>query len=414
MKHLFFPLILAFCFLSHGFSQNHSSSNHLVYYSTIAFVETPLSYMEGSIPLEGFIAKTRNHYRFAYNSKNQLKSVSFYNGETPRDPNHTANLFTLAHQMTFEYSGTQETISFYDTKGAAVAVLGNVYRFVYQLNELGFRASLTFEDQNGNQIENAWSIYNYQWEYQADGSVIEDRFDQEGKGVSIRPGFEFYRLRLFFNPKGHIALMQNIDQNGSLVENPSGASQDQILTNKEGNFLQWQVLNNQGELEKGNGPNVAIGIQKFNEYGYEIELAHRDENDHPLYSAYGICKSKTTFDKYGNLSERRFYNESDQAAGHQIAAYHLLKISWDKTGNRRTALRYYGPKDQPTLHRTRGYHAVQYIYNQDQKLSKISYLDIAGNLCNRKDNGIAYIQYTYDQQSGKGKRMSFNKNHQIL
>ena len=66
--------------------------------------------------------------------------------------------------------------------------------------------------------------------------------------------------------------MQQINDQGALIENSTGAAQDQITTNAAGNFLQWTVLDKDGALEKGNGPNVAIGIQSFNEYGYEIEL----------------------------------------------------------------------------------------------------------------------------------------------
>ncbi len=366
------------------------------YYSTVEFVETPLSYIKGSIPLPSEIALTRNHYRFSYDSINRLISIAFYNGLTPKSPNHTANLFTLAHRMEFSYEKTVEKITFFNTKDEQTAVLGNCSQFVYLLNELGFRRSLHFLDSYGNRVENSWNIFEYQWEYLSDGTVVEDRFDTKGKQVSIRPSFEFYKLKLYFNNLGHITLMQNIDESGNLVENNSGASQDKITTNSMGNFLQWEVLNNQHQLEKGNGPNVAIGIQKFNEFGYESGLEHRDENNSPIYNTYGICKSETEFDKYGNISERHFYNEVNKPSNHKIAGYHKLEIIWDELGNDREFLSYYDLNNKPTSHRTRGYHSVRYEYDETKKLIRINYLDVNNQLVNRKDNGISYITYQYN------------------
>ena len=272
------------------------------YYSTVEFVETPLSQIKGSVGLSQREALSRNHYRFAYNDKHQLVSISFFNGNTPREPNHTANLFTLSHRMEFSYGKEVEKITFYDKNKVQIPVLGDCYSFVYTYNSLGLRNRLHFLDKHEKPIVNSWGIYEYIWEYQADGSVIETRFDDQKEPVTIRPGFEFYRLRLRFDPLGHISLMQNIDEDGNLIENSSGASQDRIKTNAHGHFLEWNVLNNRDELEKGNGPDVAIGRQEYNEFGYETSLAHFDENGQSIASHYGIIKSKTSFAASNKLS----------------------------------------------------------------------------------------------------------------
>ena len=238
-----------------------------------------------------------------------------------------------------------------------------------------------------------------------DGSVIETRFDSKGSQMPIRPGFEFYRLHLFFSPLGHIALMQNIDETGKLVENSTGAAQDQIKLNAQGNFLEWAVLNSQGQLEKGNGPNVAIGVQKFDEYGYEIGIAHYDEKRNLITNHYGICVSETQFDKFGNIKERTFYDENMRPTEHQIAGYHRLVIEWDTSGNRRTKLRYFDLESNPVAHKTRGYHQVSYEYDDQDRLHKISYHDSTDKLVNRKDNGRAYtiFEYTNLGNSASGK-----------
>ncbi|TJY36256.1 hypothetical protein [Pontimicrobium aquaticum] len=408
MKKIILSILICFTALLQANSFNDKDATRVVYYSTVEFVETPLSYIKGSVPLTKEVALKRNHYRFSYDLQNRLTSIAFYNGTAPRHPNHTANLFTLAHRMEFFYENDLEKVRFFDTKGKRTTVLGNCSEFVFKLNKLGFRESLYFLDDSGNRVENSWDIFEYKWEYLSDGTVIEDRFNKNGKQASIRPGFEFYRLKLYFNTLGHIALMQNIDNEGNLVENSSGASQDNITTNAEGNFLQWQVLDNNHQLEKGNGPDVAVGIQQFNKYGYESGLEHRDENNNLMYSAYGICKSKTQFDEFGNISERTFYNDANQPSNHKNAGYHKLKIKWDKSGNYRELLSYFNVNDKPTVHATRGYHSVKYHYHRNKNLSRIDYLDVSGELVNRKDNGVAYITYQY-KNGEQASMLRFNK-----
>lgn len=390
------------------FAQEKSNDHYVFYYSTVEFVETPLSPLNGSVPLSKEEAMKRNHYRFFYNDKHKLVAVSFFNGNTPKNPNHTANLFTLAHSMKFDYGDQSETISFYNKRGEPGKVLGNCSRFVYTYNDLGFRNSLYFLNDQNERLTNSWGIYEYKWEYLDDGSVIEERHDRTGNQVSIRPGFEFHRLRLYFNPSGHIALMQNIDSDGNLVENNSGASQDRLTTNSEGNFLEWNVLNNRNELEKGNGPNVAIGKQTFNKYGYEVSLEHQDEKGQIIASHYGIYKSKTEFDQFGNIRERSFFNEDGLPATHKNAGYHRLVITWDEEGNRRKTLRYFDIKGDPSAHATRGYHKVAYQYDDQEQLIKISYLSTTGELINRKDNGRAYSILSYNKDDGDVKSSHFN------
>ena len=399
----FFPGVYSGCI-----AQKKSNGLHVFYYSTVEFVETPLSPIKGSVPLNKEEAMKRNHYRFSYNEKHQLVSVSFFNGNTPRDLNHTASLFTLAHFMKFEYGAESETISFFNTKGEPDEVLGNCSRFVYTYNDLGFRNRLYFLNKDNQRLTNNWGIYEYKWEYLDDGSVIENRYDEKGNQVSIRPGFEFHRLRLYFNPSGHIALMQNIDDNGNLVENSSGASQDRITTNSQGNFLEWNVLNNKNELEKGNGPNVAIGKQEFNEYGYEVTLEHQDEKGQVIASDYGIYLSKTRFDQFGNMQERTFYNAEGKPAKHSEAGYHKLSLIWDEQGNKRKSLRYFDVAGSPCLHATRGYHGVLYEYDDQGRVSKISYLSTTDELTNRKDNGHAYSVYKYGKDNGGVQVVHFN------
>jgi hypothetical protein len=205
--------------------------------------------------------------------------------------------------------------------------------------------------------------------------------------------------------------MQNIDEHGNLVENSSGASQDRITTNAQGNFLEWNVLNNKNELEKGNGPDVALGKQTFDEYGYEIALEHQDEKGQIIKSHYGIYMSKTKFDQFGNIQERTFYNEKGKPATHSNAGYHKLLLTWDEQGNKRKSLKYFDVAGKPCLHATRGYHGVHYEYDDQERISKISYLSTTNELTNRKDNGRAYSVYKYGKTDSEAQLSHFNSSN---
>ena len=389
-----------------------SEQFHTYYYSTIQFVETPLSPIKGSISLTRQEAMQRNHYRFIYNEKHELNSISFYNGRYPKNPNHTANLFTLSHRMEYSIHTESDTITFYNPDGNQVAVLGNCFALAYSKNKLGFRTRLHFLDQNGERIENSWGIYEYTWDYEKDGSVIENRFNDQLEPVSIRPGFEFHRLRLRFNHLGNIVLMQNIDDQGNLIENESGASQDRIITNAQGHFLEWNVLDNEGQLERGNGPDVAVGRQTFNAYGYETTLEHLDEDGNSIENSYGICKSEAKFDRFGNMIERAIYDEQNRPSLHGQGGFHKYKIVMDSSGNHRKAIKYFDIENKPTLHKRRGYHAALYKYDRNH-LQRIRFVDIDGGLVNRKDTGIAYCIVSR-KETGEASRINYNKEGQII
>ena len=90
--------------------------------------------------------------------------------------------------------------------------------------------------------KNSWGIYEYLWEQQIDGSVIENRINRSGEPVALRPGFEFYSIRLYYEHNGVLALMQNIDSVGNLVENRTGVAQDKLHFDKKGRWLGWTVF----------------------------------------------------------------------------------------------------------------------------------------------------------------------------
>lgn len=389
-------LICTFSFLF--LSMNAQEAYRTAYYSTVPFRETPFADLIGINPLSEQEASARNHYRFEYDRSGRLVEAGFYLGKNLRDLNHTANHFFLSPLIRFSYDKGQEKRRFFDKHGNAITVRGNVFEEVYDLDDKGRRIRLRFKNEKGEWIQNAWDIAEYRWAILPDGRVIEERFDEKGAMVSIRPGFHFYRIRFHYDHRGMLALMQNIDKNGRLVENDSGAAQDKIEYDENGNVIAWNVLDKNDQLTRGNSPDVARGVMTYDEYGYEIGIRHEDEKGKLIINAYGFCMSKTEFDRFGNMKARTFLDTDKKVASHQVAGYTYLEMKWSRDGMDRLGLAYFDKQGHPVQHQQRGYSRVEQNYDERHNMISLIYLDEKGQPVKRKDNGISGIAFSYDRQ----------------
>lgn len=390
-------LLLCICCF-YLFSVNGQEGYRTGYYSTVPFRETPFADMIGINPLSEQEARSRNHYRFEYDRAGRLIRCGFYLKDQLRDLNHTANHFFLAPLIKIAYSDGQEHRRFFDKHGNRIEVRGEIFEEVYELDEKGRRVGLRFKNKQGNWIQNAWDIAEYTWDILPDGRVIEERFDEQGNLVSIRPGFHFYRIRFHYDHRGMLALMQNINELGQLVENDSGAAQDKIEYDEHGNVIAWNVLDKHDQLTRGNSPDVARGVMTYDEYGYEIGIRHEDEHGNLIVNAYGFCMSKTEFDQFGNMKARTFLNAEKKAAPHQLAGYTHLKMTWSEDGMDRLGLAYFDKKGHAVQHQQRGYAEVKQAYDKRHNMTSLTYLDENGNPVKRKDNGIRKIRFLYDER----------------
>jgi hypothetical protein len=394
IKHLLVLGALITCSLSISAQEAY----RVEYYSTVPFRETPFADMIGINPLSKKEALERNHYRFEYDRKGQLIRSGFYLANQLRGLNHTANHFFQSPLMAFSYSKNQEIRHFFDKHQNPIEVRGAVFEEVYDLDEKGQRVRLRFRNKEGKWIQNAWDIAEYKWDILPDGRVIEERFDQKGKLVSIRPGFHFYRIRFHYDHRGMLALMQNIDENGELVENDSGAAQDKIEYDDRGNVLAWNVLDKNDQLTRGNSPDVARGVMTYDKYGYEVGIRHEDEKGNLIVNAYGFCMSETEFDRFGNMQARTFLGTDQKAAPHQLAGYTHLRMEWSRDGLDRLRLTYFDENKKTIKHQQRGYAQVRQTYDEQHNMISLTYLDENAKPVSRSDNGISSIEFLYDEQ----------------
>jgi hypothetical protein len=389
------------------------AEEHVTYYATIALRESPFPAFKGLTQLTANEAQYRNHYQFVKDSGFRLKAIIFRLGDQVRDVNHTANYFLTTPEIRISYSGDQEVRTFYDRFGNQVKQRGT-WKEVFTKDELGRNKSLHFEDESGQQIENDWGIYTYQWEVKNDGSVVENRYNQKGIPVMLRPGFDFYTIRLTYESNGSLALMQNIDDQGDLVENSSGVAQDKLHFDEQGRWLGWTVLDAQHQKKSGNGPNVAKGINTSDEYGYETSIYYENEFGVRVRNTYGFWGSRRFYDKFGNYDYTQFIDQTGNPGLHEKAGYSIAQYTWTRDGLLPISVQLLGLNKEPVLHKNRGYATIKHQHDSEGRLIKTSYHGLRQELINRTDNGVAYIVYEYSMGGEKKSIQRFNKDSQPL
>jgi len=383
------------------------------YYSSVPLRESPYPRHRGIIPLTEQEAMSRKHYRLEYDEKNRLVSISFWHKNTRVDPNHTANYFMQTSIQRTAYEGNQEIITYYNRFGHPVTLAGGVFRDVYTLDDRGKRVHLHFENENGEKVENRWGISDYSWAVQQDGSVVEERFGLDGRARDIRTGFPFGRIRLYYEPNGLVALMQNIDAEGNLVNNETGVAQDRIEFDEAGRWYGWTVLDAEGNLKEGNGPGVAKGINIPDEYGYETYLRHEDRHGKAIKGHYGFYVGRRAYDQFGNYDYTWFEDPDGNPIINENHGYAYADYTWDEEGLNLLSIAFFDEKKEPVLRRG-GYHKMVSAYDENGLNTKITFFGLNGERVNRSDNGAHYYLFEYDEKMNRSGVKRFDKNGKEL
>ncbi|MGB1200914.1 MAG: hypothetical protein ACPG5R_05065 [Cognaticolwellia aestuarii] len=305
------------------------------------------------------------------------------------------NAVTHAPHIKIRYEDNKEIRTFFDQFGHQTKANG-VYREVYSLDDLGQRTSMYFENESGERTESNWGVYEYKWEVDKRGTVTENRFDLEGKVEEIRPGFPFYCLKLHYDQRGYLAMMENYGKDCSqLTKNKLNGAQDRLIYNAHGFMEAWNVYDDNEQRIKGNSPNVAIGKMEHDSFGNTTREYYLDEKRLPISNAYGWFDSRAKFDQHGNMISRFNYDEKGQKANNPNLGYAGYVLTYDQQGLHRISIAYFDKNNIPVNHMIRGYHSALTEYDMLGRKRKITYLDKTQSVVNRKDNGIAVITFNY-------------------
>lgn len=388
-------------------------AQHTEYYSSLPLRESPYPRHMGIVGLSKDEALTRKHYRIEYDAKNRVTSISFWHRNLRERPNHTANYFFQTSSQRVAYVGNQEIVTFYDEYEGLVTLAGGVVREVYTLDDRGKRVALHFENAKGENVENRWDIARYEWEVQHNGSVIENRYGLKGEGRSIRPGFDFYRIQLYYEPNGMLALMTNIDEKGAMVDNSTGVAQDRLQFDDAGKWYGWHVFDAAGNLKEGNGPGVAKGFDNPDVYAYETGLRYEDRKGGPILGSSGFWQSRRVYDAWGNYDITWFEDQHGKPMINELHHYTYADYTWDPSGKQLISIAFLGVNKEQVIRRG-GYHKMFREYDERGRNTKLSYLGLDGKLVNRSDNGIAYMIFEYNEKNQRVATKRFDKDGKAL
>lgn len=371
----------------------------VAHYAHMPFRETPFADLRGIYPMTEAETRTRKHYRFAYDSYGRPIEVSFRLGDRIQDLNISRNALTFTPVIRIRYEDGREVRTFFD-RSMNPTLSNGAYREVYELDQDGNRASLRFFDVDGARTESNWGVFTYEWSVDRRGTVTENRFDRSGEPVSIRPHFPFYCLKLHYDQRGLLALMENYGLTcEKLTLNDMNGAQDKLQYNAQGGACAWNVYDTGENRSIGNGPMVARGIMERDQSGHTTREYYEDTEGNIMTNAYGWTNTIADFDAHGNMIERFNHDATGKRIDNPQLGYSGYIMMFDANGENRKSLEYRDADGRPATHAARGYHAVKSEYDEAGNRRWSRFEDADGNLVARSDYCAAVFEYSYDDDN---------------
>jgi len=325
------------------------------YYRHLVFRESPLENIRGIYPLTAAERLKTLHFMFVRDDQGRLTEVSQRLGDQPVDSHGSwQGFFWFSPTLKISYAPNKETRTFYNTAGEQIAAHGKVYRAEFSLNATGQRQSLQFFDQDNQPVNNEWGSARYQWQHVKPGTVIEQRFNLAGEPVTMRPNLLFQQIRMEFGHDDLLDFVYNIDEQGQLVNNATGAAVDRIVYDLNDNFVRWLVFDKDLKPVNGNAPMVAIGEHLYDALGQKTGLRgfSTDGSDKAMQDSPALYTNQ--YDQFGNIEFSREFDHHKQLTAE-------VRFSYSSDGRRREWIRFYDGKGQ--LSGRNGPAAVQYVYD---------------------------------------------------
>lgn len=381
------------------------------YYGNFPFWESPVQVFKGQTPLTAQQAENRMHIKVEYDEFDRLVSVQMRLGNQLKEPApFFQGLYFHSEDTRITHQENKETHRYFNRFGAQITGWGEVWEKVYTLDEYGRYTRMDFLGKGGEPVENSWGTQYYTWDHQFDGSVIEERFSASGELMPHRRGFEFKRIRLTFSPDGHLALMQNIDENGSLVPAPSGASQYRYFYDSRGMFLRWEVYDAAGQPALG--PTGTAGEFYINSNAGYHQIAFFDKTGERSLHASGAAYWRSAYDQFGNHTELSLFGIDGEPTRGQLG-FHKHRFIYDETGLHLIGREYFGTDDKPVAI-IDDFHRAVYVRDEQGLLTELRFLDLDGNLVMNNYEKVAFYRYSYDENGVRTATQKFDASGNAL
>ena len=387
-----------------------TNAERVAYYAHMPFRETPFADLRGIYPITAKQAEHHKHFKFLYDAEDRPVEVSFRIGDELQNLNISRNALTFTPVIRIRYEDGKEIRSFFD-RFMNPTLANGVFREVYVLDEDGNRVSLKFYDVEDQRVESDWDIYAYEWSVDRRGTVTETRSDRHGEPASIRPHFPFYCLKLHYDQRGLLALMENYGKTcEQLTLNDMNAAQDKLQYNARGGIYAWNVYDTQERRSVGNGPMVARGIMERDLFGHTTREYYEDADGRIMANAYGWTNSYATFDEFGNMVGRFNHDADGGRINNPLLGYSGYVLVFDDSGKHRESLTYQNADGSPATHLTRGYHSVKTEYDDAGNRVRTRFEDSSGNLTQHQQYCAAVFEYSYDDSDKLVSRRLLDEN----
>ncbi len=370
-----------------------ATAQHVEYFGDFPFWESPVQMFKGQNHLSRAQAKERQHVRAEFDQHGRLIDVQMRLGDNLKEP---AAFFRSLHfhveHTRVAYEGNQAVQRFFNRFGTRVTVWGSVWEKVYTFDTHGRPVRMDFLGRGGEPVENSWGSAYFIWQHKPDGSVIEERYSLAGKLMPHRAGFEFRRIRMTFAPDGHLALMQNIDEDGKLIESQSGAAQYRYFYDTAGMFLRWEVYDASGQPALG--PTGTAGEQyKNGANGFQEIAFFNQAGDRSLHGS-GAAYWRGRYDRFGNIVELAFYGVNDEPVLGR-SGFHKHLFGWSADGLHLMQRDYVG-LDGSAANVTDGFSRALYVRDSRGLLKETRFFDASGQPVINTYEKAATLRYEYD------------------
>ncbi|MCG6189641.1 hypothetical protein [Maribellus maritimus] len=222
---------------------------------------------------------------------------------------------------------------------------GGASVFEYTLDENGTRIAMRFLDENGEPVENRNNIHNYKWAKLGNGMIQELRYNLAGEEVIMNPFCPFYELRFTYDSEGYVTRMANY----------------------EADTLYDCTAENCGDV------GVSYFLFENNENGDLLTFSVHNTVGQLSNLYWGWAKRKNVVDENGYVVEVNMYDQDDE---------------------------YLGGKSVPV---------TQNEYNEHGALIKSVSLNENKNIVNNPNNGVAIVEYKYDDNGRRIETLRYDK-----
>lgn len=222
---------------------------------------------------------------------------------------------------------------------------GGAFTQEYTVDDSGMRVAMRFLDKEGNSVENRNNIHNYEWSKLEDGMIRELRYNLAKEETIMNPFCPFYELRFTYDQNGYVTRMAN--------------------------YIEDTLYNCTAE----NCGDVGVSYFLFenNEKGDLLSFSVHSTTGQLSNLYWGWAKRQNVMDENGNPVKTVIYDQDDELLG------------------------------------GKGIPVTENVYNEYGALVKSISKDADGNIVNNPNNGVAIVEYKYDEQGRRTETVRYDK-----